>query len=67
MPTGDTGTGAGADSPAASALPGLAAPTADSALAMTGGFAWQLLLLAWLLLLVGAGVQITARRFALVR
>ena len=34
---------------------------------MTGGAPWQLLLIAGLLLLAGAGTRVTARRFATVK
>jgi hypothetical protein len=50
------------DSLVASALPSLAA----ASLAMTGSDPWRLLLLAALLLLLGAGVRVTSRRFVAV-
>ena len=60
----DAGTGSGGDNAAASAVPAFGAPSAATALAMTGGVPWLLLLIAGLLLLAGAGTRVTARRFA---
>jgi LPXTG-motif cell wall-anchored protein len=60
-----SGGSSGTDAPdalVASGLPSLAAPS----LAMTGSDPWRLLLLAGLLLLLGAGVRVSSRRFVAV-
>ena len=65
--TGDSGGASSADAPAASALPSLfSAAQAEASLAMTGSDSWPLLLLALLLLLVGAASRITSRRLVAV-